>query len=163
MTSHQQGESPAVRQLRLVVEAEDFDQALRFYRDVLGLPEQLAYQEPGDARVSILDVGRATLELATPAHRRMVDDLEVGLPTDHRLRVALEVDDAQAVTARLVAAGAELVADARETPWRSLNARLEGPAGLHLTVFQELEDEEQRADLDGFGRAGNRDEDATRG
>jgi glutamyl-tRNA synthetase len=28
----------SVRQLRLVVEAEDFDDAVRFYRDVLGLP-----------------------------------------------------------------------------------------------------------------------------
>ena len=26
-----------------------------------------------------------------------------------------------------------------ETPWRSLNARLEGPAGLQLTLFQELD------------------------
>jgi len=25
------------------------------------------------------------------------------------------------------------------TPWGSLNARLEGPAGLQLTLFQELE------------------------
>lgn len=24
------------------------------------------------------------------------------------------------------------------TPWRSMNARLEGPAGLHLTLFTEL-------------------------
>ncbi|WP_460868013.1 hypothetical protein [Nocardioides pakistanensis] len=39
-----------VRQLRLVVEAEDYDEALRFYRDVLGLPEQLAFQGEGDAR-----------------------------------------------------------------------------------------------------------------
>ena len=25
------------------------------------------------------------------------------------------------------------------TPWQSLNARLEAPAGLQLTVFQELD------------------------
>jgi len=145
-----------VRQLRLVVEAEDFDEAVQFYRDVLGLPEQLAYQEPGDARVSILDVGRATLELASPAHRRMVDDVEVGRSTDHRLRVAFEVHDARNTADRLVAAGAELVADPRETPWRSLNARLEGPAGLHVTVFQELESVEERAGREGFGRASGR-------
>ena len=29
-----------VRQLRLIVEAADFDQAVAFYRDALGLPEQ---------------------------------------------------------------------------------------------------------------------------
>ena len=34
---------PAVRELRLVVTAPDFDEALAFYRDVLGLSERLAY------------------------------------------------------------------------------------------------------------------------
>ena len=28
---------PTVKQLRLVVEAEDYEEAVRFYRDVLGL------------------------------------------------------------------------------------------------------------------------------
>jgi len=40
-----------VRQLRLVVETEDFDAALAFYRDVLGLPEKEAYEGADDARV----------------------------------------------------------------------------------------------------------------
>ena len=152
-----------MRQLRLVVDTEDFDEAVRFYRDVLGLPEELAYQEPGDARVSILDAGRATLELASPAHRQMVDDVEVGRATDHRLRLAFEVDDARETTDRLVTAGAELVADPRETPWRSLNARLEGPAGLHVTVFQELESVEEREGRAGFGRAARRADDVSPG
>jgi uncharacterized glyoxalase superfamily protein PhnB len=39
---------------------------------------------------------------------------------------------------RLVAGGAELLAPPTRTPWGSLNARLEGPAGLQLTLFQEL-------------------------
>ena len=46
---------PAVRQLRLVVEAEDYDAALTFYRDVLGLPEHIAYADGEDDRVAILD------------------------------------------------------------------------------------------------------------
>jgi hypothetical protein len=40
----------------------------------------------------------------------------------------------------LVAAGAELVAPPTETPWRSLNSRLEAPAGLQITLFEELEE-----------------------
>ncbi|MGH3267671.1 MAG: VOC family protein [Trebonia sp.] len=32
-----------VRQLRVVVTADDFDQAVAFYRDVLGLTEQAAF------------------------------------------------------------------------------------------------------------------------
>jgi len=33
---------PEVTELRLVVTAPDYEQALRFYRDVLGLPERAA-------------------------------------------------------------------------------------------------------------------------
>jgi catechol 2,3-dioxygenase-like lactoylglutathione lyase family enzyme len=49
-----------VRQLRLVVTAEDYDEALRFYRDVPGLPEEASFVAEG-GRVTILDAGRATL------------------------------------------------------------------------------------------------------
>jgi catechol 2,3-dioxygenase-like lactoylglutathione lyase family enzyme len=131
-------EQTPVRQLRLVVEATEYDEALRFFRDVLGMPEQAAYQGEGDARVAILDAGRATLELANPAQTRMIDDVEVGRQTGVRMRVAFEVDDTAARTERLVEAGAELVAPPVETPWRALNARLEAPAGLTITLFQEL-------------------------
>ncbi|NUS55254.1 MAG: VOC family protein, partial [Streptomycetaceae bacterium] len=55
------------------------------------------------------------------------------------IRVCFEVADAESTTSRLVDAGATLVAAPVETPWKSLNARLDGPAGLHLTIFQELE------------------------
>jgi catechol 2,3-dioxygenase-like lactoylglutathione lyase family enzyme len=125
--------------MRLVVEAEDFDAAVRFYRDVLGLPEEAAFEGEGAARVVILDAGRATLELANPAQKRMIDEVEVGRQVAPTLRVAFEVDDSVAITDDLVAAGAELIASARETPWRSLNARLAAPAGLQITLFQELD------------------------
>lgn len=140
-----------VRQLRLVVEAEDYEKAVAFYRDVLGLEEQAAFEGEGDARVTILDAGRATLELANPAQRRMIDDVEVGHRTECRIRVAFEVDDAQARTTKLVEHGAELVAPPTETPWRSLNSRLDAPAGLQITLFQELMPLAERQELDGFG------------
>ena len=130
---------PTVLQMRLVVEADDYDEAVRFYRDVLGLPEEAAFESEGGARVTILDAGRATLELANPAQKRLIDDVEVGRPVAPRLRVAFEVADSAATTDKLVSAGAELIAAPRETPWRSLNSRLSAPAGLQLTVFQELE------------------------
>jgi predicted enzyme related to lactoylglutathione lyase len=144
-------ETRTVRQLRLVVQADDYETAVRFYRDVLGLPEEEAFEGDGGARVMILDAGRATLELANPAQKRMIDDVEVGKQVAPRLRVAFEVDDAAAVTQRLDDAGASVVAPPTETPWRSLNARLDAPAGLHITVFQELEPLEVRSQLPGFG------------
>ncbi len=135
---------PAARpptQLRLVVETDDYEAAVRFYRDVLGLPEEAVYEGQGDAaaRVTILQAGRATLELANPAQKRMIDDVEVGRQVAPRLRVAFEVADARSATDAAVAGGAELVAEPTETPWRSLNARLDAPAGLHVTLFEELD------------------------
>ncbi|WP_299038995.1 VOC family protein [uncultured Pseudokineococcus sp.] len=151
--------SPAtggVRQLRLVVEAVDYDEAVAFYRDVLGLPEQAAFQGEGGARVAILDAGRATLEIADPAQKRMIDDVEVGRQVAPALRVAFEVDDAAATTSTLVEAGAEEIAPPTETPWRSVNARLKAPAGLQITVFQELEPLENRSARTELGTDGNR-------
>ncbi|MEM8707873.1 MAG: VOC family protein [Actinomycetota bacterium] len=145
-----------VHQLRVVVEAEDFDVAVRFYRDVLGLPEQAAFEGEGDARVVILDAGRATLELANPAQKRMIDSVEAGGHVSERIRLAFEVDDTSTSTEALREAGATVVAPPTETPWRSLNARLDGPAGLQLTLFQELESVDRRRDRKGFGTEGDR-------
>jgi catechol 2,3-dioxygenase-like lactoylglutathione lyase family enzyme len=145
-----------VLQLRVVVEAADFDAAVAFYRDALGLPEQAAFEGDGDARVVILDAGRATLELANPAQRRLIDAVEVGCDVSPPIRLAFEVTDAAGVTAALAAAGAELLAAPVETPWRSLNSRLAGPAGLQLTLFEELEPLTERTARPGFGTADGR-------
>ncbi|MFC4120869.1 VOC family protein [Nonomuraea zeae] len=144
------GHPSAVRQLRLVVEAEDYEAAVAFYRDVLGLPEQAAFSDGEGARVAILDAGRATLEIANPAQKRMIDDVEVGRQVAPKFRVAFEVEDARSTTERLVDAGATEVAPPTVTPWESLNARLDAPAGLHITVFQELRSLEERENLEGF-------------
>lgn len=144
--------TPPVLQLRLVVEAEDYGAAVAFYRDVLGLPEHAAFEADGDARVTILEAGRATLEIANPAQVRMIDAVEAEGRPSARLRVAFEVTDGEHMTRRLVEGGAELVAEPRETPWRSLNSRLQGPAGLQLTLFEELEDLDTRQELPGFKR-----------
>jgi len=126
-----------VRELRLAVTAPDYDEALTFYRDVLGLRERAAFSS-ADGRVTILEAGRATLELLDPTHAAFVDQVEVGRRVAGHVRVALEVDDAEATTARLAAAGATVIAAPTRTPWDSLNARLEAPAGLQLTLFTEL-------------------------
>lgn len=125
-------------QLRLVVEAEAFEDALAFYRDGLGLVEEFDIDGGGGARVVALQVGRATLELVNPAQRRLIDRVEVGREVSRNIRVAFEVTDVHAATDRLIAAGADLIAAPTETPWRSLNARLEAPAGLQITLFEEL-------------------------
>ena len=128
----------SVSELRLVVTAEDYDSALQFYRDVLGLPELADYSSP-NGRVRLLDAGRATLELTDPANAAFVDEVEVGRRVAAHIRVAFGVADSAAMTASLAAAGATVIAEPTRTPWHSLNSRLDAPAGLQLTLFTDLD------------------------
>jgi predicted enzyme related to lactoylglutathione lyase len=126
-----------VHELRLVVTTEDYDNALHFYRDVLGLKERAAFTSEG-GHVTILEAGLATLELTDPGHAEFIDKVEVGSRIAGHIRVAFEVDDSAASTRALEAAGARVLAEPIQTPWNSLNARLQAPAGLQLTLFTEL-------------------------
>jgi PPOX class probable F420-dependent enzyme len=127
-----------VRQLRLVVHAEDYEETVRFYRDVLGMPQQEAYSGGDGAEVVILGAGRATLEIANTPQVEMIDDVEVGHRVAPKFRLALEVDDSAAVTKVATVGGAQVIAAPTRTPWDSLNARLSTPGGIQLTLFQEL-------------------------
>src|ERR1700716_2195902 len=120
-----------VKQLRVVVTAADYDDALRFYRDVFGLREVAAFSSAG-GHVTILDAGRATLEITDPVHAAYIDDVEVGRRVGGHIRIAFELEDAANMTSRLAAGGSTLIAPTVETPGRSLNSRLSGPAGLQL-------------------------------
>ena len=79
-----------VLQMRLVVEAADYDEAVRFYRDVLGAGEELQIHGDEGEKVTILDVGRATLEISNPAQVDLIDRVEVGRRVSPHLRVAFE-------------------------------------------------------------------------
>ncbi|MBS3940895.1 MAG: VOC family protein [Actinobacteria bacterium] len=125
-----------VHELRLVVTAEDYDAALRFYRDVLGMPERAAYEAEG-GHVTILEAGVATLEITDPRHAAYIDEVEVGRRVAGHIRVALKVDDSAAATIDATLAGAALIAPPTLTPWGDRNARLDAPAGLQLTLFSE--------------------------
>jgi lactoylglutathione lyase len=126
-------------QLRLVLTVDDFETALAFYRDALGLPEAAAWESEGDdARIAILDAGRATLELVNEGQAAAIDGIEVGQRVAGPVRIAFEVDDSEAVAGRLVEAGAEQLAEPVTTPWNDRNVRLRGPDGMQLTLFTAL-------------------------
>jgi lactoylglutathione lyase len=123
-----------VRELRLVVTVEDYEEATIFYRDVLGMPEREVVSSPG-GRVMILDAGQATLELADVSHATYIDQVEVGSRVAGHIRVALQVDEVDAGTDDARTAGAVVIAEPTPTPWGSRNARLSAPGGLQLTLF----------------------------
>jgi len=129
-----------VRELRLAVTVEDYDAAVRFYRDVLGLPVIREWEEP-EGSGSILDAGHATLELLSVDQTALVDRVEVGRGgVSPPIRLALEVVDSEETAQRLVEAGAEQLAAAVTTPWQHRNVRLNAPGPLQLTLFTVLDE-----------------------
>jgi lactoylglutathione lyase len=129
--------SSPVLELRLAVTVVDYEEAVAFYRDRLGLPEVESFSDESGSGV-VLDAGRATLELLSPGHAAAVDEIEVGRRVAEAIRVALEVEDSAGMAERLVEAGAERLADPVITPWHHQNVRLEAPPGLQLTLFTVL-------------------------
>jgi hypothetical protein len=128
----------SVTELRLVVTATNFDGAVTFFRDALGLPDIAAVPSP-DGRVVILDAGRVTPRARRPGARRLRrrrrGRMAISRPRSDRLRGA----DAVAQTRVLEEAGARVNAPPTPTPWRSMNARLLGPEGIDFTLFSPLD------------------------
>jgi methylmalonyl-CoA/ethylmalonyl-CoA epimerase len=123
-----------VTELRVALTVPDFDQAVAFYRDALGLTQLADWSSEG-GRVIVLEAGRATLELFDETQAATVDDIEAGRRVSGTVRLALEVDDSEETAARLVAAGAEQIAPLVSTPWGDRNARVRAPDGMQLTLF----------------------------
>jgi catechol 2,3-dioxygenase-like lactoylglutathione lyase family enzyme len=127
-----------VKELRLVLTVSDFEAAVALYRDALGLAELDDWSE-GDAKIVLLDAGRATLELVNERQADMIDQVEVGRRVSGPVRIAFKVADSDASAERLARAGAEQVADAVTAPWNDRNVRMRDPEGMQLTLFTTLE------------------------
>ena len=123
-----------VKELRLALTVDDFDAALGFYRDALGLEMRDMWVAEG-SRGALLEAGRATLELFDEGQAAMVDEIEVGRRVAGAVRIAFEVEDSREASEQLVAAGAELLGGPVETPWQDVNVRLVAPDGMQLTLF----------------------------
>jgi lactoylglutathione lyase len=127
------GQGP-VRELRVALTVDNYEEALAFYRDVLGLPVVEAFDQPEGSGV-VLDAGRATLELLSTGQAALVDGIEVGSRVAGPVRLAMEVGDSAATARALVAGGGELLGGPVVTPWSHRNVRLRAPDGMQLTLF----------------------------
>src|SRR5262249_20834099 len=123
-----------VRELRVALTVEDFDQALAFYRDVLGSSSLLTGVRAPGGSSPWMRAG-ATLELFDQAQAESVDAIEAGRRVSVAVRLAVRVADSEDMAARLVAAGAGRVAQPVMTPWGDRNARVRAPDGMQLTLF----------------------------
>lgn len=132
-------ESP-VRELRVALTVDDYHEALRFYRDALGLPVLEEWDQPSGGGGAVLDAGRATLEVLSAPQAELVDQVEVGERVAGPVRLALEVADSAAAGDALASAGAERLGGPVVTPWSHRNVRLRAPDGMQLTLFTVLDD-----------------------
>jgi catechol 2,3-dioxygenase-like lactoylglutathione lyase family enzyme len=121
-----------ITELRVSLAVADLERAVALYRDALGMPVVLEWDEPTGAGV-ILAAGRATLELVDERQVRHIDDVEQAAEPSGLVRLALETPDSEA-TARRLAAHAE-VGPVVATPWGDRNVRVRTPEGIQLTLF----------------------------
>lgn len=130
----------AVLEFRVALTTEDFDKAVAFYRDGLGL-------DPGDlwtdnGRGQLFKAGRASLEIFDTAYANAIDQIEVGEKVSGQIRFAFEVPNIHTALERALNHGATLVHEPVVTPWGDLNARLQSPEGLQITLFQSQSENE---------------------
>lgn len=123
-----------VGELRTVLTVPDFDEAVGFYRDMLGFDE-IEDWTSDRGRVVLLEVGQATLEVMDERQAALVDDSEVGARVSGPVRLAVRVPDTETTASGLLGHGLEQVAPPAPTPWGSVNARFRTPDGLQLTLF----------------------------
>ena len=123
-----------VKELRIALTVENFEEAVAFYRDTLGMEMVEMWNAPG-ANGVLLDAGRATLELFDAGQAAAVDEIEVGRRVSGPVRFAIRVDDSAAVAEELVRAGAQRENEPVEPPWGGVNVRVQAPDGMQLTLF----------------------------
>jgi len=124
-----------ILELRVAVTTADYERLLKFYTIGLGIDPAQFWQN-GDGHAAILNLGHATLEIFDEAQAQTIDEIEVGQRVSGPVRFALQVPDLQAALDRLLAHGVKLVHPPVQTPWGDLNARVQDPDGLQITLFQ---------------------------
>jgi len=125
-----------VTELRVALTTEMFDRVVSFFRDGLGLDPGDLWTEDSGGQGQMFLAGRAALEVFDPKYAAHVDDLEVGQRVSGQIRFAFEVPDVPAAVHRSLEFGAILVHEPKLTPWGDLNARVQTPDGLQVTLFQ---------------------------
>ena len=119
---------------RVALTVSDFEQAVSFYQDGLGLDPGELWTDNGQGQ--LLFAGDASLEIFDPSYAANVDQIEVGERVSGQIRFAFEVPDIQTAMERALKYGATLVHEPVLTPWQDLNVRLRSPEGLQITLFQ---------------------------
>ena len=133
-------ELSSIRELRVVLTVDDYEQAIRLYQEAFGL-DVVKILDSQQGRGVILAAGRATLEVVDRALAASIDQVEVGERVSGAVRLALEFGNVDMALKSGQQAGAHLLHEPVITPWNSRNGRLVAVDGMQLTLFQPLEDD----------------------
>lgn len=126
-----------VIELRVALTAEDYDSLVAFYRDGLGLEPSDTWKDHG--RGQLFHGGKAMIEILDKEHAVHVDAIEVGQHVSGQIRFAFQVPDIHVAVENAKQYGATIVSEPALTPWHDLNARVESPDGLQITLFQVIQ------------------------
>ena len=125
-----------IREVRITLTVESYEEAVQFYRDGLGLAVVEQWQTT-EGRGMILALGpHTTLELFDAAQAALIDRLEVGRRVSGPVRLAFQVPDVEAEISALQQAGATVLSQPTRMPWGDRNARIETPDGMQVTLYQ---------------------------
>ncbi|GIK10137.1 MAG: hypothetical protein JETCAE02_00030 [Anaerolineaceae bacterium] len=125
----------SILQLRVALTTSDYERLVKFYCDGLGMEPASVWNNDG-GRALMLEMGQAALELFDERQAEVIDQLEAGERVSGQVRFALQVPDLQSALERALAHGATLVHPPVVTPWGDVNARVQDPDGLQVTLFE---------------------------
>lgn len=131
-----------VKGFRVALTIEEFERVVTFYRDGLGLAPGDLWKENSGGRGQLFFAGQGTLEVFDAKYAGHVDALEVGRRVSGMVRFAFEVQDVNEAVERALAYGATLVHVPKITTWGDINARVQSPDGLQVTLYQSSPDQE---------------------
>ena len=121
-------------EFRIALTTHDYDRTLSFYRNVVGL-SVLQEWPAQEGKGCLLSLPAASLEILDNAHAAWVDMMEVGRRISGPVRLALKLTDLNLPLHSAVTHGGQVVRAPTLTPWKDLNARVEGPDGMQMTFF----------------------------
>ena len=84
----------------------------------------------------VFAVEKATIEIVDRQQAQYIDKIEVGEPVSGQVRLALQFESVELAVGRARTGGAKVLKDPVETPWKDVNARILGPDGMQVTLFQ---------------------------
>lgn len=113
---------------RVLIDHEDFDGAVRWWTEVLGLEIYREFGAGGEVTGVVLFTGGGFVELSGS-----------GVPARelrHGYLLWLQVPDARATVDRLAAAGTTVDEPASRKPWGLVEARIRDPEGVGIVIVE---------------------------